>query len=153
MSKQTLQLEDEFDIDIETVYGIFCDFRKYGHVHPVMKNVTITEDKSPEYVEYEVNEEILLFKCFTIRPNYKARVIEIEKHKFLRYTSQVKRHVYLIVDMHFTQNNNKTKLVEHIEVSGNNFIISVFLTILKKAHLRVYKNIKQQFKTNGYEYQ
>ena len=146
MSKQILTLEDEFDTDIETIYEVFCDFKKYGKVHPVMVDVTITEDKSPEYVEYEVNEEIVLFGFFTIRPNYKVRVFEIENHKCLRYTSQVKRHVFLIVDMHFTENNNKTKLVERIEVSGNKFIISVFLSILKKAHLRVYKNIKQQFK-------
>jgi hypothetical protein len=112
-----------------------------------MKEVTIIEDKSPEYIEYEVNEEVLLFGFIKLRPNYKAKVIEIEKHKQLRYTSQVKKNVYLNIDLHFTETNGKTKMTEHIEVTTNGLVAFIFLDILKKAHLKVYQNIKYHFKT------
>lgn len=144
--KQTLKLEDEFEVDIQILYDQFCDFKKYGMHHPVMKTVKMVEDKSPEYVEYEIDEEVLLFGLIKIRPNYKAKVIEIEKNKQLRYTSQVKSYVFLIIDLHFTESNGKTKMVEHIEVTTNLFVALVFLDILKKAHLKVYQNIKSHFK-------
>lgn len=146
-NKQTLKLEDEFELGVQTLYDQFFDFQKYGMHHPVMTDVTIVEDKSPEYIEYEVNEVVLLFGFIKIRPNYKARVIEIEKHKQLRYTSQVKPYVYLNIDLHFTEENGKTKMVEHIEVTTNKLVAIVFLDILKKAHLKVYQNIKFHFKT------
>ncbi|MES2568015.1 MAG: hypothetical protein V4565_14165 [Bacteroidota bacterium] len=147
-NKQRLKLEDEFDVNINVLYDQFCDFIKYGAHHPVMKTVKMVEDKSPDYVEYEVDEEVLLFGLIKIRPNYKAKVIEIEKNKQLRYTSQVKKYVFLIIDFHFTEANGKTKMVEHIEVTTNLLVAIVFLDILKKAHLTVYKNIKSHFKRN-----
>ncbi|MBC7696614.1 MAG: hypothetical protein H7141_14350 [Burkholderiales bacterium] len=141
-----MKLEDEFEVDIHTLYEQFCDFKKYGMHHPVMKNVTIVQDKSPEYIEYEVNEEVLLFGFIKVRPNYKAKVIEIEKHKQLRYTSQVKPNVYLNIDFHFEEESGKTKMVEYIEVTTNKLVAFIFLGILKKAHLKVYQNIKYHFK-------
>lgn len=144
--KQTLKLEDEFDVDIHILYEQFCDFKKYGMHHPVMKTVKMVEDKSPEYIEYEIDEEVMLFGLIKIKPNYKAKVIEIEKNKQLRYTSQVKSYVFLIIDLHFTELNGKTKMVEHIEVTTNLFVAIVFLDILKKAHLKVYQNIKSHFR-------
>jgi hypothetical protein len=144
--KQTLKLEEEFDVDIQILYEQFCDFQKYGMHHPVMKTVKLVDDKRPEYVEYEIDEEVLLFGLIKIRPNYKAKVIEVEKNKQLRYTSQVKSYVFLIIDLHFTESNGKTKMVEHIEVTTNLFVALVFLDILKKAHLKVYQNIKSHFK-------
>lgn len=144
--KQTLKLEEEFDVDIQILYDQFCDFQKYGMHHPVMKTVKMVEDKRPEYVEYEIDEEVLLFGLIKIRPNYKAKVIEVEKNKQLRYTSQVKSYVYLMIDFHFTESNGKTKMVEHIEVKTNLVVALVFLDILKKAHLKVYQNIKSHFK-------
>lgn len=145
-NKQTLKLEDDFDVDIYLLYDQFYDFKKYGMHHPVMKDVTVIEDKSPDYIEYEVNEVILLFGFIKIRPNYKAKVIEIEKHKQLRYTSQVKKYVYLNIDLYFTETNGRTKMVENIEVTTNKLIAIIFLDILKKAHLKVYENIKFHFK-------
>ncbi|MCD6017439.1 MAG: hypothetical protein K0S53_560 [Bacteroidetes bacterium] len=145
-NKQTLKLEEEFDVDIHVLYDQFCDFQKYGMHHPVMKTVKIVDDKRPEYIEYEIDEEVLLFGLIKIRPNYKAKVIEIEKNKKLRYTSQVKSYVFLIIDFHFTESDGKTKMIEHIEVTTNRFVAFVFLDILKKAHLKVYQNIKSHFR-------
>jgi hypothetical protein len=147
--KQTLKLEEEFEVDIQNLYEQFCDFQKYGAHHPVMKTVKIVEDKRPHYVEYEIDEEVLLFGLIRMRPNYKAKVIELEKHKKLRYTSQVKSYVFLIIDFHFSENNGKTKMVEHIEVNTNLLVAIVFLDILKKAHLKVYQNIKNHFNCPG----
>ena len=38
-------------------------------------------------------------------------------------------------------------MTEHIEVTTNRLVAIVFLDILKKAHLKVYQNIKYHFKT------
>ena len=48
----TLILTDEFDIDINQLYEQFLDLRKYGKHHPVMTDVKIILDKSPDYVEF-----------------------------------------------------------------------------------------------------
>lgn len=145
-SKNKLILQDTFEIEIKTLYEQFRDFQKYGNQHPVMKDVKVVEDKSPDYIEYEINEEVLIFGIIKIYPNYKAKVIEIEKYKHLRYTSQVKRNISLIIDLHFTEENGKTLMVENIAVKANIITTIVFFDILKKAHTKLFQNIKHNFK-------
>ena len=50
----TLRLTDEFNIDRKWLYEQFLDLRKYGKHHPVMKDVKIVLDKTPEFIEYEI---------------------------------------------------------------------------------------------------
>lgn len=138
----TLTLTDEFNIDSKLLYELFLDLRKYGKYHPVMTDVKIVLDKSPEYIEYEIDEIVKLFGFIKMNPNYKAKVYEIEKGKHLQYTSQVKPTVFLTIDLYFSENYGKTKVDEHISVTGNIIITTIFLGILKKAHLGLFQNIK-----------
>ncbi len=138
----TLTLTDEFNIDSKLLYDLFLDLRKYGKYHPVMTDVKIVLDKSPEYIEYEIDEVVKLFGFIKMNPNYKAKVYEIEKGKHLQYTSQVKPSVFLTIDLYFSEKSGKTKVDEHISVTGNEIITTIFLGILKKAHLGLFQNIK-----------
>lgn len=141
--KQTLIIKDDFKVDISTLYDHFCDFRKYGKLHPFMKEVNVILDKSPEFIEYEVCEELKLLGLITYCPNYKVRVFEKNKHRHIVYTSEVKRGVFLTINLYFTENNGIIHFREEIEVTGNRFIVSVFLRIVKNAHDKLYRIIKQ----------
>ncbi len=136
-----LTLTEEFDIDLKLLYQQFLDLRKYGKHHPVMTDVKIILDNTPEFVEYEINEALKLLGFIKMNPNYKAKVFEIEKGKHLQYTSQVKPSVFLTIDIYFSENAGKTKVVENMSVTGNIIITSIFLRILKKAHLGLFKNL------------
>ncbi len=138
----TLILTDEFDIDSKLLYEQFLDLKKYGKHHPVMTNVKIVSDKLPDFIEYEIDEVVKLFGFIKIYPNYKAKVFEIEKEKHLQYTSQVKPTIFLTIDIYFSKKSGKTIIQENISVTGNKIITFVFLGILKKAHLGLFKTIK-----------
>lgn len=137
-----LILIDEFNIDRKWLYEQFLDLRKYGKYHPVMTDVKIVLDKTPEFIEYEIDEEVRLFGFIKMNPNYKARVFEIEKGKHLQYTSQVKPTIFLTIDIYFLNNSDKTKVEEQISVTGNKIITTIFLGILRKAHVSLFQNIK-----------
>lgn len=141
----TLRLTDEFNIDRKWLYEQFLDLRKYGKHHPVMTDVKIVLDKTPEFIEYEIDEEVRLFGFIKMNPNYKARVFEIEKGKHLQYTSQVKPTIFLTIDIYFLDNSDKTKVEEQISVTGNKIITTIFLGILRKAHVGLFQNIKANF--------
>lgn len=141
----TLRLTDEFNIDRKWLYEQFLDLRKYGKHHPVMKDVKIVLDKTPEFIEYEIDEQVRLFGFIKMNPNYKARVFEIEKGKHLQYTSQVKPTIFLTIDIYFLDKSNKTKVEEQISVTGNKIITTIFLGILRKAHVGLFQNIKANF--------
>jgi hypothetical protein len=147
MAKSILIIEDKFNIALNLLYEQFLDLRKYGIHHPVMTNVSIVYDNTSEFIEYEIVEEIKLFGLIKLRPNYKAKVFEIEKYKHLQYTSQVKNNIYLKIDLVFSEFNGIVNFKETIEITGNPIIVSVFMSILKKAHLQLNKNIKVNFKS------
>lgn len=138
----TLLLTDEFNIDSKLLYEQFLDLRKYGKYHPVMTSVKVVLDKTPEFIEYEIDEEVKLFGFIKIHPNYKAKVFEVKKGNHLQYTSQVKPSVFLTIDIYFSENSGVIKVEEHISVTGNKIITTIFLGILKKAHIGLFQNMK-----------
>lgn len=137
-----LTLTDEFNINVKLLYEQFLDLRKYGKHHPVMTNVKVVLDNSPEFIEYEIDEVVKLFGFIKMYPNYKAKVFEIEKGKHLQYTSQVKSTVFLTIDIYFNEMNNTTTITENIQVTGNKIVTAIFLGILRKAHLRLFQSLK-----------
>ncbi|MBL7936425.1 MAG: hypothetical protein JNM51_11530 [Bacteroidia bacterium] len=137
----SLTLSYEFNLDTNLVYEYFLDLRKYGSYHPVMTSVNIVLDNTPEYVEYEINEEVKLFGLIKIYPNYKAKVFELEKGRHIQYTSQVKSKLFLTIDIYINPHNNKTMVTENINVTGNRIITAIFLRILQKTHLSLFDNM------------
>jgi len=143
-SKTKLIIEYEFDTDVNNLYENFYDFRKYGQLHPFMTDVKVIEDKSPDYIEYSVCEELRLLGLIKYCPSYNVKVIEKSKYKHIIYTSQVKKGVFLTMNLYFTEDNGKTKFKEDIEVEGNKIIVSVFLKIVKNAHDKLYTIMQQR---------
>ncbi|PBQ33429.1 hypothetical protein CNR22_17130 [Sphingobacteriaceae bacterium] len=131
-------LPDHFDL----VYASLFDFKKFGEIHPFMTEVKLLDEK-PEYREYKIVEEIYFFGFIKNNPTYTAKVIEIEKGKHIRYTSPVKKNIFLTVDIRFSKDKTKNLIVtENFEVTANRLIGMVFANILKKAHLQFFKNLK-----------
>ena len=138
----TLQhiLDDQFEV----VYNSLLDLKKFGELHPHMTGVTIIQNKLPEYIEYNIIEEIYLFGFIRNHPDYNAKVLEIEKNKHIRYTSPVKKNIFLTVDFTFSKNGKGTLLVtEKIEIKSNKFMGMIFGGILKKAHLKFFDNLSK----------
>ncbi len=135
-------LEHNFNEPFNNVYDVILNFKKFGHFHPHMKHVKIVSQQTPADIEYEVDEEVTLYGFIKLRPNYKATVLEIEKNKHVRYLSQVKKNIFLTIDFNFSENKETgaTKVIEKVDVKGNKFIANVFLTLLKKAHLKMFDN-------------
>jgi hypothetical protein len=140
--KQTLQLQHKLPENFEIIYGSLLDLRKFGELHPHMKEVRVTWDNSPEFIEYHITEEVFLFGFIKNRPKYTAKVIELEKNKRILYTSQVKPSIFLNVDFTFTQNKKGEIVVnETIELNAGKLISMIFLGMLKRAHLQFFENL------------
>ncbi|WP_317896737.1 SRPBCC family protein [Aurantibacillus circumpalustris] len=138
----TLQhhLPNQFDL----VYSTLLDFKKFGEVHPVITNVTIIKENLPDYIEYSIEEEIYLLGFIKNRPKYTAKVIEVEKHKHIRYTSPVKSFIFLTIDLTLTTGKNGLlQVTETFEIKSNKVMGLVFKNILSKAHLQFFKNLKK----------
>ena len=71
-------------------------------------------------------------------------VKEIEKRKHIQYLSEVKTGVSLRIDFTFSREKERTKLIEQIEVSGNKLVTTLFLRILKKAHLTTFAKLRTE---------
>ena len=143
-SKQTLQLNYEFKSNLSAIYENVLDLKKFGAFHPHMTDVKIISDANQKEIEYEIFEEIYLFGFIKNHPHYNATVVEVEKGKHIRYVSQVKENMLLTIDFTFSENkeNNTTKLSETIEVTCNKIMGSLFLPILKKAHIRLFEKMR-----------
>jgi hypothetical protein len=125
----------------DLVYNSLLDFKKFGELHPCMKQVDMLEQKNGHRA-YSVKEEVFLFGFFKIKPEYDAKVIEVDKSKCLQYTSQVKKNVYL--DIRFTFSNKKDgglEVNEEIELTCNRLVGLVFMKILERSHRQVFRNL------------
>jgi len=138
-------IEYNFSKPFTSVYDVILDFKKFGHFHPHMKKIEIVSKDNPSKIEYAVNEELLLYGCIPLKPNYTATVIEIEKNKHIQYTSQVKKNIFLTIDFIFSENKQSgvTIVKEKLRVKSNTFVGTVFIGILKKAHLNCFQNFNK----------
>lgn len=145
-SKHTFQLVHQLHGDLQSIYDQVLDLRKFGALHPNMKEVKVIRERPNEFVDYEVLEEVKLFGLIKIKPNYSAQVFEIEKLKHLQYFSQVEKNVFLTINFYFSQNTalGTVQIVEEVEVTANKFVASIFLNILKKAHMQVFNTLNQK---------
>lgn len=137
----TFILEHTLKGDFEIIYSCLLDFRKFGEVHPYMTGVTVITEQ-PDYIEYDIREEVYLFGFIKNHPRYSARVMELKKHEHLRYTSPVKKNIFLTVDLTFATRSNGTIVVtEAFKIESNPILARVFGNILKKAHLKFFDNL------------
>jgi hypothetical protein len=148
MATKTLHLQHSFNGELATVYESIFDFRKFGELHPYMVEVNELSKTASNGIEYEVKEDTVLLGFLRMKPEYKAEVIEIEPLKHVRYVSNVKGGIVLVIDFRFTQAENPHRAVvsETIEVKGNRFLIAYFMTIVKKAHLQLFANLANRLK-------
>jgi hypothetical protein len=148
MATKILHLQYSFDGELSCVYESILDFRKFGELHPYMIEVNELSKTANKGIEYQVKESTVLLGFLKMKPEYKAEVIEIELDKHIRYTSNVKGGIVLVIDFGFTQAENPNQVVvsEHIEVKGNRLLIAYFVTIVKKAHLQLFENLAHQLK-------
>lgn len=106
-----------------------------------MKQVDLVDQKNGS-TTYSVKEVVFLFGFLKIKPEYQAKVTELDKGKCLQYTSQVKKYVYL--DIRFTflnQNNGTLEVVEDIELHCNRLVGLVFFDILERSHREVFRQL------------
>ena len=148
-SSLKLSLRHTLPNDLEIIYNILLDLKKFGELHPYMTEVSVLKDNSPEYIEYNIIEEIYLLGFIKNHPRYTAKVMELKKDKHIRYTSQVKKNIFLTIDFTFSINSNGSITVnENIELQSPKLIGLVFLNILKKAHLKFFENLKNVLHTS-----
>lgn len=150
MAKKTILLNHSFDGKIEAVYDYILDFKKFGEIHPYMKEVTELSKIEPNSTHYEVKEEALLLGFLKTKPIYEVEVIELEAQKHIRYFSHIKGAILLNIDFVFRENDTKNTidLTERVEIKGNSLLIAYFASILKKAHLQTFENLKKKLKTS-----
>jgi hypothetical protein len=56
MAIKTILLNHSFDRKFDDVYEHILDFKKFGEIHPLMKEVTELSVIEPNSINYEVNE-------------------------------------------------------------------------------------------------
>lgn len=150
MAKKTILLNHSFDGKVEAVYDYILDFKKFGEIHPYMKEVTELSKIEPNSTNYEVKEEALLLGFLKTKPVYEVEVIELEAQKHIRYFSHIKGTILLNIDFIFPKNDTKNtfNLTERVEIKGNPLLIAYFASILKKAHLQTFENLRKKLKTS-----
>lgn len=150
MAKKIILLNHSFDRKIEDVYDYILDFKKFGEIHPFMKEVIVLSKAEPFSTNYEVKEEALLLGFLKTKPVYEVDVIELEAQKHIRYFSHIKGSILLNIDFIFPENSSNTAfdLTERVEIKGNPLLIAYFASILKKAHLQTFENLRKQLKTS-----
>ncbi|GAB2637061.1 hypothetical protein GCM10027035_33450 [Emticicia sediminis] len=150
MANKTILLNHSFDGKIEAVYDYILDFKKFGEIHPYMKEVTELSKIEPNSTNYEVKEEALLLGFLKTKPIYEVEVIELEAKKHVRYFSHIKGAILLTIDFLFPENDTKNTfdLTERVEIKGNPLLIAYFASILKKAHLQTFENLRKKLKTS-----
>lgn len=138
---KTLELNYTVNCPADTVYEQLVDFKRFAELHPYMKTAEITQDHLPEFIEYGITEEVLLLGFIRSYPKYRARVFGLEKNRSLRYTSQVKKYIFLTIEFHLSDRGNGCAVTERIEIEGNPLLTYVFAGILRKSHAQVFENI------------
>lgn len=142
MATQTLNLSYTVHDDFDSVYQQLLDFRKFGALHPFMKQVNLLSENNGAAL-YEVFEEIKLLGFIPMKPNYKVEVTQNATDKTIRYYSEAQKGVYLTIDFSFVEdlNNKCIQVIEAISLKSNPIVGFVFLRILKNAHMPVFKNM------------
>lgn len=144
MSKtHSLKLVHSPGKDFDLIYQSLLDFKKFGKIHDYITDVKLIADKSPEYIEYGVFEEIYLLGFIKNNPVYTVKVYEITKNSQIRYVSQVKKNIELVIDLVVFQDvRSGIRIEETFYVKANVLIAQLFLRILKKAHLSFFNNLR-----------
>lgn len=142
--KTSFKIKYELPTRLSVVYDSLMDFKKFGELHPYMKQVDLVLDKRPEFTEYKIVEEVYFFGFIKNQPEYNARVYELEKNKCIQYTSQVKSFIFLTITFHLSEGKDgAVSIQEEFEIKCNKLIGYIFSDILKKSHARVFENIKK----------
>jgi hypothetical protein len=136
-----LTLEHLMPDSMEIIYENLLDFELFGKLHPYIKTVKKLQNNN-HHVEYDIREQVRVLGFIKIYPKYKAKVFEIEKHKHIRYESQVKKNIFLRIDFKISKNKNEAVVIkEEVTIQSGKLVGKYFLNILKKAHLQFFRNL------------
>jgi hypothetical protein len=146
MSIKILQLRHSFQADMRSVYDYLLDLKKFGEMHPFMVEVREIAKPDDHITEYEVKEETVLLGFVKMKPMYRAKVAEIEQFKRIQYFANIKGGIVLTIDFEFEEDsiNGAVTVLETVKVQGNTLLISYFMKVLKKAHLRLFENLQHK---------
>ena len=124
----------------------FSDFHLFGKHHPYMVKVIDLENTSSVANRYRVHESLKLWGFIPMKPIYDVSVQIIESEKHIRYTSEVSKGVFLLIDYTFKEDstNNTVKIIEAIELVGFPIINSIFIQLIKKSHAKLIEGIREE---------
>jgi hypothetical protein len=141
---QKIELLHELAGNTALAYPAILDLRLFGGYHPFMKEVKLIATNGDNSKIYDIKEETFLFGIIKMRPQYEATVVEIEAGKHIRYLSDVQGGLKLQIDFYFEeQADGHLRIKECVMVKGNFLLNKMFVNILKKAHLLVFKHIAE----------
>lgn len=143
VSRYRIKLRHRLRGEFETAYNKLLHFERFAQFHPYMKKVSCLEECHTNCKDYNVEEEVGLFRSLKFRPRYSVRVLEPLVGKQIRYISRVKYGLDLCIDFKFTNDRNGNIIVEEeIELKTHRFVAFIFFKILKKTHLQVFDSIR-----------
>lgn len=154
MAEKTLILVHTFDGKFDDVYEHISNLKKFGEIHPYMSQVNaITAAPDISCTLYHIKETVTLMGILKINPEYEAEVLSIKSKKKVSYFSIIKypfTSITLKINFDFLENNSNESLLvkEQIILRGNALLIAYFASILEKAHLQTFDNLKKKLKTN-----
>jgi hypothetical protein len=151
MASKKIHLEHFFDGGFDDIYEYISDLRKFGEIHPYMKEVKIISDApNISCTLFQIKEETTLLGFLKIKPEYEAEVMSIKNKKKVIYFSVIQNRIILKINFTFEENllKNNILLTEQIELNGNALLIAYFASILKKAHLLTFENLRKKLKAS-----
>lgn len=129
---------------LEPIYNCIADFEKYGKVHPYMVEVKEIAGADSAAKYYAVREQLLLYGFIPMRPGYEVKVTIEEMYKHVQYYSAVAMGVHLTIDFRFAVNEQTgcVEIKEELLLDAPVVIRTVFMGILKRAHVAFYNKLK-----------
>ncbi|MCD6066587.1 MAG: hypothetical protein K0S33_1413 [Bacteroidetes bacterium] len=121
---------------IEQVYPYLSDMQKFMEVHPVIYKVDHLSGQ--EYLFYETLKVLFIPVSFS----YKVSLTKTVENKQVVIYSRVQPGVYLDLIFDIEQDGTGTHVRETIKIKALPGIKQLFTSIIRKAHLRFFENLK-----------
>ncbi|MGZ3861784.1 MAG: hypothetical protein ACXVPN_00130 [Bacteroidia bacterium] len=135
MAEHVLQFNYNFKGKAEKAYEAILDMRQFGKYHPYMTTVDVLQT-TPDFTEFDIREKVLLLGFIPNKPHYTAKAYEVEKGRHIRYTSNVKSAIDLVIDFYFNykEESHITFLNENVKIMGSSIPAKILGSIITKSH-------------------
>lgn len=137
--------------DHPEIHATLLDFRRFGEVHPVIKEVRIVGEATALHTRYFVQEEVKVGGWLKMKPRYFVDVTAPDPGKLILYKSRIMGIMKLEIRLSMTPPDaqGKIELLEEVKVSRIPLMTGMFLKVFRDAHILTYDALRERLARNS----